>query len=90
MFLSCPGDVLARALSLFSPEKGGRGQPPVNVRRVGERHKIVRETDYGLGVDARAGLGSPLSPSVLHSSVSRGSEDAERLPVQVLETQADK
>ena len=44
------------------PEKGGRGQPPVNVRRVGERHKIVRQTDSGLGVDARAGPGGPSSP----------------------------
>ena len=37
---------------------------PVNVRRVGERHNIVnsRQTDFGFGVDARAGPGSPSSP----------------------------
>ena len=34
------------------------------MRRVGERHDIVnsRQTDFGFGVDARAGPGSPLSP----------------------------
>ena len=31
------------------------GQPPVNVRAVGERHNIVRQTDSGFGVDARVG-----------------------------------
>ena len=41
------------------------GDSPLYVRRVGERHKIVRQTDSGLGVDARAGLGSPSSPEVL-------------------------
>ena len=25
------------------------GQPPVNVRGVGERHNIVRQTDFGSG-----------------------------------------
>ena len=40
-------------------KEGGRGQPPVNVRRVGERRKIVRQTDSGFGVDAQAGPGSP-------------------------------
>ena len=38
---------------------------PLYVRRVGERHKIVRQTDSGFGVDARAGLGSPSSPEAL-------------------------
>ena len=33
--------------------------PPVNVRRVGERHKIVRKTDSDFGVDAQAGPGVP-------------------------------
>ena len=33
-----------------------------NVRRVGERHKIIRQTDFGFGVDARADLGGPLRP----------------------------
>ena len=35
--------------------------PPVNVRRVGERHKIVRQTDSGFGVDGRADPGGPSS-----------------------------
>ena len=38
------------------------GIAPVNVRGVGERHKIVRQTDSGLWVDARAGPGGPSSP----------------------------
>ena len=37
------------------------GDSPVNVRRVGERHKIVRQTDSGFGVDARANSWGPLS-----------------------------
>ena len=41
---------------------------PLYVRRVGERHKIVRQTDSGLGIDARAGLGSPSSPEALLNS----------------------
>ena len=41
------------------------GDSPLYVRRVGERHKIVRQTDSGFGVDAQAGLGSPLSPEAL-------------------------
>ena len=36
--------------------------PPVNVRGVGESHKIVRQTDSGFGVGAQAGPGDPLSP----------------------------
>ena len=44
------------------------GEPPVNVRRVGERHKIVRKTDSGFGVDARAGLVRPSSPEALLNS----------------------
>ena len=38
------------------------GQPPVNVRGVGERHNIVRQTDSGFGVDARVNPGGPLRP----------------------------
>ena len=34
-------------------------------------HKTVRQTDSGLGVDARAGLGSPLSPEALLNSSLR-------------------
>ena len=60
--LLCPGDLLTKALSGFSLEKGGWGLPPVNVRGVGERHEIVKQTDSGFGVDAQAGPGDPLSP----------------------------
>ena len=42
----------------------GQGQTPANVRRAGERHKIIRQTDSGLGVDARASSGGPLSPDL--------------------------
>ena len=38
------------------------GDSPLYVRRVDERHKIVRQTDSGLGVDAQAGPGSSLNP----------------------------
>ena len=33
------------------------GIAPVNVRNVGESHKIIRQTDSGFGVDAREGPG---------------------------------
>ena len=36
-----------------------------NIRRVGERHKIVRQTDFGFGVDAQADSGGPLRPDPL-------------------------
>ena len=43
-----------------------RGQPPINVRGVGERHNIVRQTDSGFGVDARVGPGRfPRDPTHL-------------------------
>ena len=35
---------------------------PVNVRRVGERHKIVRQTDFGFEMDVRADSEGPLRP----------------------------
>ena len=40
------------------------GIAPVNVRRVGKRHDIInsRQTDFGIGVDARADPGNPSSP----------------------------
>ena len=41
------------------------GDSSLYVRRVGERHKIVRQTDSGFGVDARAGPGGPSSPEAL-------------------------
>ena len=42
------------------------GQPPVNVRGVGERHNIVRQTDSGFGVDAQVGPGRfPQDPTRL-------------------------
>ena len=71
MLLSSPGDLLTRALTWFSSEKGGRGQPPVNVRRVGKRHNIVnsRQTDFGFGADDRAGPGSPSSPVLIFLNV---------------------
>ena len=40
------------------------GIDPVNLRGVGESHKIVRQTDSGLGVDAGAGPGDPSSPDL--------------------------
>ena len=45
-----------------------RNRPPVNVRGVGESHDIVKQTDSGLGADARESLGSPLSPEALLNS----------------------
>ena len=50
---------------IFSRE---RWIAPVNVRRVGERHKIVGQTDSVFGIDARASLGSPSSPAALLNS----------------------
>ena len=44
------------------------GDSPLYVRRVGERRKTERQTDSGFGVDARAGLGSPLSLEALLNS----------------------
>ena len=40
----------------FSRERCS-GIAPVNVRNVGESHKIIRQTDSALGVDAREGPG---------------------------------
>ena len=41
--------------------------PPFNVRRVGESREIVKQTDFGFGVDARAGpRGLLSSDSPLH------------------------
>ena len=68
IFLSCPGDLLAIALSWLSPEKGGQGYPLVNVRGVGESHEIVKQTDSGFGVDAWESLGRLLSPEALLNS----------------------
>ena len=39
-----------------------RDSPPVNVRGVGKNHKIVKQTDSGLGVDAQADPGGALEP----------------------------
>ena len=49
---------------IFSRERWS-GIDPVNVRRVGERHKIVRQTYSGFGVDAQAGPGGLPSPEAL-------------------------
>ena len=38
----------------FSRERWS-GIAPVNVRNVGESHKIIRQTDSDFGVDAREG-----------------------------------
>ena len=43
------------------------GIAPINVRRVGERHKIVKQTDSGFGVDARAGPGGFLEALLVRS-----------------------
>ena len=41
------------------------------MRGVGESHEIVKQTDSGLGVDARESVGSPLSSeALLNSSLS--------------------
>ena len=42
----------------FSRE-GWSGIAPVNVRGVSESHKIIRQTDSGLGVDAQEVPGGP-------------------------------
>ena len=44
------------------------GDSRLYVRKVDERHKIVRQTDSGLGVDARAGPDRPSSPEALLNS----------------------
>ena len=53
--LLCPGDLLSKSSKLtFFQKKVVGGQPPVNVRRVGEKQNAVRQADSGLGVDAPA------------------------------------
>ena len=44
---------------LTFPRERGSGIAPVNVRNVGESHKIIRQTDSGFGVDAREVPGGP-------------------------------
>ena len=44
------------------------GDSRLYVRKVDERHKIVRQTDSGLGVDARESPGRPWSPEALLNS----------------------
>ena len=44
------------------------GDSPLYVRGVGESHEIVKQTDSDFGIDARAGLGSPLRPEALLNS----------------------
>ena len=53
------------------------GIAPVNVRRVGESRKIVKQTDSGFRVDAQAGpeghplsSGSPCPPELSHMTLS--------------------
>ena len=51
----CLGDLLSKSSKLtFSRKRWWGGQPPVNVRKVGEKHNAVRQADSGLGADARA------------------------------------
>ena len=61
---------MSRRLTSYSPKsvisrEKWLGVDPINIRGAGERHKIVRQTDSGFGVDAQAGLGSPSSPEAL-------------------------
>ena len=69
IFLSCPGDLLARSLIWFSLEKVFQGYPPVNVRGGGENHEIGKQDDYGFVVDFQIGVSlevwSRLCPSAL-------------------------
>ena len=54
-FVLCPGDLLFKSSKLtFSRKRWWGGQPPVNVRKVGEKHNAVRQADSGLGEDAQA------------------------------------
>ena len=53
------------------------GDTPVNVRGVGEGHEIVKQTDFGFGVDTQAGpeghpssSGSPCPPDLSHMALS--------------------
>ena len=47
---------------LTFPRERGSGIAPVNVRNVGESHKIIRQTDSRFGVDAQEVPGGPLRP----------------------------
>ena len=47
---------------IFLQRKVVGDSSPLNVRRVGESREIVKQTDFGFGVDARAGPGGPLEP----------------------------
>ena len=62
---------------IFLQRKVVGDSPPVNVRGVGESCEIVKQTDFGLGVDAQAGpegyplsSGSPCPPDLSHKTLS--------------------
>ena len=44
----CPGDLLSKSSNFFQKKVVG-GQSPVNDRRVGGKHNIVKQADSGLG-----------------------------------------
>ena len=48
--LLCPGDLLSKSSKLTFPRKRWLGdRSPVNVRRVDEKHNVVRQADSGFG-----------------------------------------
>ena len=44
----CSGDLLSKSSNIFQKKVVG-GQSPVNDRRVGGKHNIVKQADSGLG-----------------------------------------
>ena len=74
----------------FSRERCS-GIAPVNVRNVGESHKIIRQTDSALGVDAREGPGgysrgliSPLPIRSLPNDLCHGQHSQCWLPEETV------
>ena len=65
-----PRRLINQSSKLTFSEKGGRGQPPLISEEFGEKHNIVRRTNFGFGVDARAGPGDPSSPDPPSSGLS--------------------
>ena len=62
--LLCPGDLLSKSSKLtFFQKKVVGGQPPVNVKKVGEKHNAVRQADSGFwGRCSRKPSEAPLRP----------------------------
>ena len=48
LLVLCPGDLLSKSSNIFQKKVVG-GQSPVNDRRVGGKHNIVKQADSGLG-----------------------------------------